>query len=149
MSNYWQKLQDPRWQKLRLKAMESSEFRCEVCGDAESSLNVHHNEYFKGREPWEYDVSQLTVICQPCHAQFHDNIDLYKLIGSYARLNGPDSREDLGFLLTGFLDYDYEKVNEVLKKEPNINSHLLHKTGKRAKKFFEKCFDNLMKEKHA
>jgi methionyl-tRNA synthetase len=59
MSAYWEKLKDPRWQKLRLEAMQKADFHCERCGDGESTLNVHHKEYFKGREPWEYKPKQL------------------------------------------------------------------------------------------
>ena len=147
MSNYWQKLQDPKWQKLRLKAMEQNDFRCEVCMDSQSTLNVHHNEYFKGRDPWDYDVSQLTVICQSCHERFHDTVDLYKLIGSFARLNGPDSREELGFVLAGYAGYDYEKILNCLEQEPKMYTHLLYQAGLKAKRLYERSFNKCLKEK--
>lgn len=44
-SSYSEKLKDPRWQKKRLEVMESNEFCCEMCGDNESTLHVHHKEY--------------------------------------------------------------------------------------------------------
>ena len=146
MSNYWQKLQDPRWQKLRLKVMEQNDFRCEVCGDAQSTLNVHHNEYFKGRDPWDYSVRQLSVICQPCHETFHSSVDLYKLIGSFARLDGPDSREELGFLLAGYMGFDYEAVLVCLEQDHHAHTHILYESGVKAKKLYKKSFQKLLKD---
>jgi len=46
---YWQKLQDPRWQRKRLEILNRAEFCCESCGDTESQLQVHHGYYEKGK----------------------------------------------------------------------------------------------------
>jgi hypothetical protein len=67
MSQYWQKLKDPRWQKKRLEVMQRDEFRCTSCCDDEATLNVHHAFYSKGAEPWEYDNFYLTTLCESCH----------------------------------------------------------------------------------
>lgn len=68
---YFQKLRDPRWQKKRLEAMELAGFRCEACGSADHTLNIHHRIYIKGREPWEYELSQLACLCDLCHTDEH------------------------------------------------------------------------------
>ena len=107
---YYEKLKDPRWQKLRLEVMQANDFCCEVCGDNESTLNVHHKEYFKGHEPWEYEVNQLACLCESCHEYQHDEFDLLKWVSSYARLDGPLNREELAFLLAGYMNIDYEGV---------------------------------------
>jgi hypothetical protein len=73
MPTYSEKLRDPRWQIKRLEAMQRADFECENCGDRESTLHVHHNCYFKGRDPWEYDNSQLTVLCESCHQAHHES----------------------------------------------------------------------------
>ena len=99
---YAQKLKDPRWQRKRLEALNRAEFRCEACQDDESTLHVHHKAYFKGREPWEYDVGQLAVLCERCHAHEHDENDLYTLIGSYLPHDGPGDRDAAAFLVRGF-----------------------------------------------
>lgn len=67
--NYSQKLRDPRWQKKRLEIMSRDEFTCRICGDNESTLNVHHFTY--SGEPWDVDSGKLLTICEPCHEREH------------------------------------------------------------------------------
>lgn len=104
---YWDKLKDPRWQKLRLEAMQDRDFHCEVCFDGESTLNVHHKEYFKDFDPWDYEIDQLAVLCEGCHEQQHI-FDFLKWACSYARLEGPGNREELAFIVGGFIGIPYE-----------------------------------------
>jgi hypothetical protein len=100
--SYWEKLKDPRWQRLRLEAMQAAEFSCETCHDATSTLNVHHKQYFKGREPWEYDVKQLAVLCERCHEERHEEEDSLNLTCSFLLLDGPFSRKSAASLVVGF-----------------------------------------------
>lgn len=84
---YWQKLQDPRWQRKRLEILNRAEFCCEGCGDSESQLQVHHGYYEKGKEPWEYEDDTLWCLCDKCHEKAHVarktvNIALAKYIPS-------------------------------------------------------------------
>ena len=72
---YWQKLQDPRWQRKRLEILNRAEFCCESCGDSESQLQVHHGYYEKGREPWEYEDDTLWCLCDKCHEDAHRGRD--------------------------------------------------------------------------
>jgi hypothetical protein len=64
---YSQKLRDPRWQKRRLERLEKSDWRCDRCFDSTSELQVHHNWYVSGLEPWEYRIDQLSTLCVDCH----------------------------------------------------------------------------------
>lgn len=107
---YYEKLKDPRWQKKRLEVMEKAEFRCSLCMDDTSTLNVHHKEYFKGKEPWDYEAEQLVCLCEDCHANIHEEIDILKWVCSYALLDGPNSREELAVLLAGYMGIDKEKI---------------------------------------
>ena len=68
---YWQKLQDPRWQRKRLEILNRAEFCCEGCGDSQSQLQVHHGYYEKGKEPWEYEDDTLWCLCDECHEKAH------------------------------------------------------------------------------
>lgn len=104
---YWEKLKDPLWQKKRLEVLNDRNFRCEVCGSDDTTLHIHHKEYFKGYEPWEYDLNQLAVLCDACHESLHDSFDNLKWICSQAELDGPKGRKDLSFLIAGFLNVDY------------------------------------------
>lgn len=103
-SGYAAKLRDPRWQKKRLEVLSANEFACEMCGDAESTLHVHHKAYIKGREPWEYDANQLAVLCEECHAAVHEAApDLLANISSRLPLDGPNSRDTVAYLIAGFI----------------------------------------------
>ena len=64
---YWEKLLDPRWQKKRLEILNRENFTCQTCGDASSTLHVHHGYYEKGLDPWEYDSDTLRCLCESCH----------------------------------------------------------------------------------
>lgn len=108
--SYSEKLKDPRWQKKRLEVMKANDFCCEICGDGESTLHVHHKEYFKNREPWDYDNKQLSVICEECHDNLHSQPDLLRMVCSFAPLDGPCNREELAFVIAGHLGIEYEKL---------------------------------------
>lgn len=60
MSNdYSERLKDPRWQKKRLEIFERDKWQCQFCEDKDSTLVVHHKDYVKGKEPWDYPNSEL------------------------------------------------------------------------------------------
>lgn len=67
--SYSDKLKDPRWQKKRLKIMERDNWKCYNCDDEESTLNIHHKKYIKGRDPWEYPDKLLVTVCEKCHKE--------------------------------------------------------------------------------
>ncbi len=84
--NYAEKLKHPKWQKARLKALESANYECSSCGASERTLHVHHGYYAKGREPWEYEPESLHVLCEECHGRATAEMaELLRLIG----LSGP------------------------------------------------------------
>ncbi len=116
-SSYSQKLRDPRWQKKRLEVMQYRDFCCEICGDSESTLNVHHKQYLKGYEPWDYHAEQLACICETCHKEYHDLPDILSLICSYLPIDGKNNRVEIAILIAGILGKgiaqdasDYEKL---------------------------------------
>lgn len=65
--SYREKLLDPRWQKKRLEILSRDEFTCQICGDKETTLHVHHKFYNSGAEPWEYRDGALVTVCANCH----------------------------------------------------------------------------------
>lgn len=69
--NFFDQYKHPSWQKKRLEVLQSSEFHCERCFDSESQLQVHHKRYVKGRKVWEYERSELAVLCDSCHVEAH------------------------------------------------------------------------------
>jgi len=80
MSDYKNKLKDPRWQKKRLEILERDEWCCQVCYDGESTLHVHHKLYEKDKDPWDYDNDYLITLCDVCH---ENETDDYHSINRY------------------------------------------------------------------
>lgn len=72
--NYYEKLKDPRWQKLRLEVMQRDKFSCVHCGDKSATLNVHHLAYHKS--PWDSPPEELITLCEQCH----ENVERLKLM---------------------------------------------------------------------
>jgi hypothetical protein len=68
-SDYAAKLRDPRWQKKRLEILDFDSFTRQECGDATTTLHVHHRYYQFGRDPWDYPKSALATLCESCHAE--------------------------------------------------------------------------------
>lgn len=77
MKTYWEKLTDPRWQKLRLHVLDRDQWTCQVCGSKEETLHVHHGHYKSKADPWEYDPDTLHTVCERCHWDADDlRVDL-------------------------------------------------------------------------
>lgn len=92
---YWEKLQDVRWQKLRLKALEEAGWECTGCLATDKTLNVHHRIYRKNAEPWEYGLADLAVLCVDCHKDEHSVRDRLKEV--MAGMNAEQVSQLVGF----------------------------------------------------
>lgn len=64
---YSDKLKDPRWQKMRLKILDRDNFQCQHCGNKSKELHVHHLQYLKFKDPWQYENEMLMTLCKDCH----------------------------------------------------------------------------------
>jgi hypothetical protein len=82
---YYEKLKDPRWQKLRLEVFERENWTCQDCGAKDKTLHAHHKFYKKGSDPWEYDNRHLMCVCDECHNMRHYVInELQEVISSFS-----------------------------------------------------------------
>jgi hypothetical protein len=98
--NYAQKLRDPRWQRKRLETLERAGWKCECCDSSTKTLHVHHKQYIKGREPWEYEDENFEALCEDCHEEAHESKDLInEILASVPSSMWPD----LASLLTGYM----------------------------------------------
>ena len=139
MSNdYFIKLKDPRWQKLRLEVMQYNGFSCEICIDKESPLNVHHKEYFKDHEPWEYSIEQLSCLCESCHESQHNRFNFLRWSCSYLNLDGSSNRDDASILLAGFAELDYDGVLCFTRSKNTKLNKELYKLGLKASSIVRK-----------
>lgn len=92
-------LLDERWIAKRNKILERDKYHCVQCFPREDlergrdkeffrheygedfyqdqcKLVVHHKRYLKGRRPWEYDNGYLITLCEGCHDDFHESVNL-------------------------------------------------------------------------
>lgn len=107
-NEFFAKYKHPKWQEKRLKVMDEAGFKCLICGDKDSTLNVHHISYLKNRDPWEYENNELVCLCEGCHAEMHATEDrlkealhLYKVF-SYQTVQGLE--ELIGYLTASTQD---------------------------------------------
>lgn len=74
--SYANALKHPKWFEKREKVFKSRGKKCEVCGEVKQ-LHVHHKTYKIDDEtnnffaPWEYPISNFSVLCDKCHSQAH------------------------------------------------------------------------------
>jgi hypothetical protein len=122
-TSYSQKLRDPRWQKKRLEVLQSAKWQCEICSDDESTLHIHHKEYFAGRDVWDYERNQLACLCSNCHEMHHSSKDLLKQVCSTLNLDGPMNRSDAAYLLAGFLGIDLAPTCEMHERLLTVGSN--------------------------
>lgn len=66
-TDYWERLKDPRWQRKRLEILERDEWTCQVCGEKEKPLHIHHKYYLPVTNPWDYQDDCLVTVCEECH----------------------------------------------------------------------------------
>jgi hypothetical protein len=78
MSNYSDKLKNPRWQKKRLEILERDNYICQFCGHDDFTLVVHHKYYDKTIEPWDYPNEALITLCEYCHKDETEKRDDYE-----------------------------------------------------------------------
>ena len=75
MKTYAEKLKDPKWSEFRHEVLSFYGDECTSCGGNDTTLgdgiHVHHKRYIRDREPWEYDMDDVTVICGTCHKEIH------------------------------------------------------------------------------
>lgn len=62
-------LQTDHWKRIRRKKLDQAEPQCEKCGGTRD-LQVHHIRYDR-RGAEDLEMSDLIVLCRPCHQKEH------------------------------------------------------------------------------
>jgi 5-methylcytosine-specific restriction endonuclease McrA len=62
----------PEWQARRTATLARAGYRCQVCGERDARLDVHHNTYERYGDESAFD---LTVLCAGCHERFHGIVE--------------------------------------------------------------------------
>lgn len=111
---YAAKLTDPRWTAKRDFIKERAGRRCEDCGKASSSLEVHHCYYIYGFEPWEYPYDALRSLCRECHVKRPR--EEFRVRGMAARLKTNELLRIRESLQHAFYWFDMAGVLDFLRK---------------------------------
>lgn len=71
--DYSEYLKTQHWQELRKKALKRARYRCSLCNEKNQILDVHHRSYEHRGQFWD-ELSDLIVLCRPCHDHHHEEI---------------------------------------------------------------------------
>ncbi len=134
-STYWQKLQDPRWQKKRAEILQRDKYTCRDCEATDKTLHVHHCAYDR-REPWEIGDELLLTVCKDCHEsrQALEN-DAKRALGMlFARLCNAHDDDLLKTFVTQLVQAasDPDFMPHLLDHEDACTMHELAVYGQRA-----------------
>ena len=113
--------------------MKAAEFHCEICMTSESTLNVHHKQYFKGREPWEYDNNQLVCVCKDCHESAHRYMENFKYCLSVIPMDGPYSIGEIFNIFSALVGVKYDDYLQMSDYEDCEYTKRLFEIGKKAR----------------
>lgn len=69
--NYNRQLKSKEWKNFRKEVFKTKGKKCEICGSTKH-LNIHHPFYTKGKLAWEYNPSDMMVLCHKCHKKIHN-----------------------------------------------------------------------------
>jgi len=110
---YDEYLSSPEWKtRRRMKILEVGE-RCQLCDSDKKPLHVHHRTYDRRGDEHPMD---LTVLCEPCHAKYHDKVrrDVKVIIDGVTYTMAPGNppgalpmadETALDYCFDGFLDH--------------------------------------------
>lgn len=68
------------WNAFAKEAKRAANYSCQICkrGGPAIQLAVHHPFYEVGRRKWEYKLSDVQVLCQPCHEDMHEALQAFR-----------------------------------------------------------------------
>lgn len=126
VSDYSMKLKNPKWQRRKAEIMLRDNFTCQICGDTETTLNVHHIRYVKGREPWEYEDNELITLCEKCHEKRKSFEDINRRTIALLSL-GIMKEEIIGLLQCAIDEYNKgnaHAIQEMVEYVANENKNM-------------------------
>ena len=69
--DYNSQLKSKEWKIFRKEVFKIKGKKCEICGSTKH-LNIHHPFYTKGKLAWQYNPSDMMVLCRYCHKEIHN-----------------------------------------------------------------------------
>lgn len=120
---YGEQLRHPNWQRMRLEVLSRAKFSCQVCGDGEHTLHVHHKRYVKGRLAWEYEGHELIALCEGCHSSAHEEMEQLLDVVACLPLDGPSRLLDAVNLLLGWATAGQQVAPNIFGAWDAVNQH--------------------------
>lgn len=101
---YYEKLQNPLWQKKRLEILERDNWKCVKCQSTENTLHVHHKTYDFDKEPWDYQDKNFITLCNKCHKEEELHKVYFNHTIKYLLKNGISYNDLLSIISDKFLE---------------------------------------------
>lgn len=73
-NDFFQSYQTAEWQRLKNKVLERDNYTCQICGENQGLMQVHHITYKRcGGKAYNAPMGDLITLCEDCHN--HDDGD--------------------------------------------------------------------------
>lgn len=69
-TKYERYLESDRWKQIAKEARARAKYKCQLCGEKDQPLHVHHNTYEHIYREADYP-EDLVVLCKDCHTFVH------------------------------------------------------------------------------
>lgn len=117
---YQEQLLHPKWQRRKAEILTRDNFTCKCCGDKETTLHVHHIEYWGSRMAWEYPDELLVTLCQICHDKEKERVRLESQLVQSLKSNGFLVSDLMAMATKVFTDREFtETLLKTLRKFQN------------------------------
>ena len=131
--DYKEQLKSPKWQKKRLEILKRDNFTCQIRGETERPLHVHHTSYNPGKDVWDYNEFQLITLCEDCHKEEHElKFDDISIVSAIKKANKAGiTNHEIEWLLYGLTDLDefvdcghIQSLTKMRKRRKRINDRM-------------------------
>lgn len=69
-TKYERYLETDKWKQIAKNARARAKYKCQLCGEKNQPLHVHHNTYEHVYREAKYP-EDLIVLCKDCHTELH------------------------------------------------------------------------------
>jgi hypothetical protein len=75
---------DTRWISRAASFRSTCGRFCQSCRRADIPISVHHVNYDRGRNLWDYEDQDLAMLCEPCHQLIHKSILAFRRLAGHS-----------------------------------------------------------------
>lgn len=101
---YAEKMKDERWIFFAQGVRGRKGNFCQICKRGNIPTQVHH-PFYEEREPWDYEDTDVMLLCFTCHKELHDELKRFRKF-VFKKLTSQSLRVLNGALTVGLDIYD-------------------------------------------